>query len=225
MIEHVVRAANDSSAKAVYVATDNADVVSAVEGFGGTAVMTDPDHQSGSDRIAEACEKLGIGNDEIVVNVQGDEPQMPPVLIDQVAALLARSDDTAMATLCTPLVSAEELLDPAVVKVVTDSCGRALYFSRAPIPWVRGERDSALDASGFSAGRRHLGIYAYRSGYIRAFSARGPCELENKERLEQLRALWHGDRIGCEIARVVPPAGVDNAEDLARVRTQLDASD
>jgi len=219
MIEHVVEAARNSTAEDVVVATDNDKVAAVVQGFGCRAIMTSPSHASGSDRIAEACKILEWDDATIVVNVQGDEPAIPSALIDQVATLLADHDQAVMATLSTPLLHPTEMLDPSMVKVVTDLNQSALYFSRAPIPWKRSENTAELDTSGFSLASRHLGIYAYQSGYIQQFSARPPCALEKIERLEQLRALWHGERIVCATAQVAPPPGVDTAHDLERMRS------
>ncbi len=221
MIVHVLGAATASGAESVTVATDDDRIADVVREAGGTAVLTAPDHQSGSDRIAEACHILGLADDALVVNVQGDEPEMPPGLIRQVAELLAASESAVMATLCTPATGAEEFADPSAVKVVVDHAGRALYFSRAPVPWTRADRGAELDAEAWQGAHRHLGIYAYRSGYIREFSARGPCELESRERLEQLRALWHGEVIVCAVSREPPPTGVDTVEDLERIRRRL----
>ncbi len=221
MVAHVVDAALSSGAASVTVATDDARVESAVRQWGGEAVLTASSHQSGSDRIAEACAILDLPGDAVVVNVQGDEPLIPSALIRQVAALLVGAGDADMATLCTPMEDAEEYADPSAVKVVMDRSGRAIYFSRAQIPWKRedGTAVNALDA--WRKAHRHLGIYAYRSGYIQEFSARGPCELESLERLEQLRTLGYGESIACAVAEVVPPPGVDTPADLERVREIL----
>jgi len=219
MILRVIEAARKSAAEEVVVATDNAEVIAVVENFGCKAVMTSIDHASGSDRIAEVCETLDWEDETIVVNVQGDEPAMPFELIDQVASLLDSNESASMATLSTSLIDHSEMLDPSMVKVVRDRDQFALYFSRAPIPWKRSEKTAALDGGGYAAASRHLGIYAYRSGYIRQFSARQPCALEKIERLEQLRALWHGERIVCATAVKAPPPGVDTAHDLDRMRS------
>lgn len=221
MVAHVLAAARESGAASVTVATDDVRVMDAVREWGGEAVMTSPDHRSGSDRIAEACDLLGFDAWALVVNVQGDEPLMPPALISQVAGLLAGDGDAVMATLCTPMEDAAEYHNPSAVKVVMDRAGRAIYFSRAQIPWVREDGSAANDRDAWRHAYRHLGIYAYRSGYIREFSARGPCALESLERLEQLRTLWYGESIACAVADAVPPPGVDTTEDLARVRKAL----
>ncbi len=224
MIQWVVEAAISSGAKSVAVATDDSRIFSAVQLTGARAIMTSSDHQSGSDRIAEACEKLQLSDQATVVNVQGDEPLMPPALIRQVASLLDDQPDAVMATLCTALDHQDQFIDPAVVKVVTGAADTALYFSRAPIPWVRNDGSSSLATSAFSSASRHLGIYACSSAYIRQFASRPPCPLEQLERLEQLRVLWHGEIIACTRALEIPPAGVDNEDDLQRVRRLIDTS-
>ena len=215
MIQRVVECAARSAAASVTVATDDERIARAVGGFGGAAIMTAAAHQSGTDRIAEAAEKLGIGDHEIIVNLQGDEPQMPASLIDQVAELLARqaADGALMATASAPL-DAAQMDDEAVVKVVTDRAGFALYFSRAAIARPR---DSAAPPTA----RRHLGIYAYRHAYLKIFAARPPCAPEKAEQLEQLRTLWHGEKIACAEAVETPPPGVDTPEDLARIRREI----
>lgn len=218
MIQRVIEAAQKSDAHEIVVATDDRRVLATVEDLGISAVMTSIEHASGSDRIAEVCEKRNWDDQMVIVNVQGDEPAMPPVLINQVAKLLMVHGVASMATLSTPMLSQEEMQDPSMVKVVTNVDGTALYFSRAPIPWKRSETSAVLDSTGYSAARRHLGIYAYRSGYIRQFSARQPCPLESLERLEQLRALWHGERIVCAEAEVTPLPGVDTLDDLEKMR-------
>ncbi|MDE0714485.1 MAG: 3-deoxy-manno-octulosonate cytidylyltransferase [Gammaproteobacteria bacterium] len=224
MIQHVYEAALASGAASVTVATDDRRIESAVQHAGGVAVMTGKDHASGSDRIAEACSVLGLADDEVVVNVQGDEPQMPPSLIRQVAELLVVREDAAMATLCTPFIGAGEFADSSAVKVVLGDADRAVYFSRAPVPWHCSRDSSDLSGEAWQHAFRHLGIYAYRSGYLRTFSGRGPCPLERRERLEQLRVLWHGECIACALAVEAPPAGVDTAEDLAGVRLRLEGN-
>ncbi len=220
MIRRVVECARRSAAETVTVATDDARIERAVQAFGGTAVMTSPDHPSGTDRIAEAAEKLGFADHEIIVNVQGDEPEMPPALIAQVAELLAGQDagtgGAEMATASAPLDDPEQLNDPAVVKVVTDRDGYALYFSRAAIARKRDQDESSPPHAGVV--RRHLGIYACRCGYLRRFAQRPACALEQREQLEQLRALWHGEKIACAEAVEVPAPGIDTPADLARIR-------
>ena len=224
MIQWVWERACKSSAEQVVVATDDPRIVAACQGFGAQVVMTRADHESGTDRLAEVAQALGLAADAIVVNVQGDEPLIPPALIDQVAANLASAQAAAMATLAEPIVDVESLFNPNVVKVATDVHGLALTFSRAPLPWARDQ--FAEDRSELPAGvpyRRHIGIYAYRAGFLQDFVAWGPCWLENVERLEQLRALWHGVRIHVADAVEAPPAGVDTPDDLERVRRLLGA--
>ena len=225
MIQWVIDAALRSSADEVLVATDDARVAEASvhrdypsRKF---SMLTSASHQSGTDRIAEVAQVRGWDAATIVVNVQGDEPQLPPVLIDQVAKLLADHPEADVATLSTAIVSLTELLDPNVVKVVTDSNALALYFSRAPIPWGRDTLDENSRQTSFAAAHRHLGIYAYRVGALRRLTALPPSELESIERLEQLRALQAGMRIAVAAAATVPGIGVDTEHDLARVRAML----
>ncbi len=221
MIQRVVEQAQQSAASWVIVATDDVRIETAVKEFGGEVVMTSTEHQSGGDRIAEATTILGLDDDCLIVNVQGDEPDMPPSLINQVAELLESKPEAAMATASAPLENDEQLLDPSIVKVVTDKDDYALYFSRATIPWVRSESSSDMADNAVDIVRRHLGIYAYRSGYIQQFSSRSPCSLEQLEKLEQLRVLWHGERIACAYANEIPSPGVDNTQDLDNARRRF----
>jgi 3-deoxy-manno-octulosonate cytidylyltransferase (CMP-KDO synthetase) len=225
MIQWVIDAALRSSADEVFVATDDERVAQAAvhhrhpqRSF---AVMTSAAHQSGTDRIAEVAQLRGWDPMTIVVNVQGDEPQLPPSLIDQVAALLAAHPEATVATLSTPIVSLAEFLDPNVVKVVRDTNGLALYFSRAPIPWSRDTVDKVAGQTSFTVAQRHLGIYAYRVGALQTLTALPPSELESIEKLEQLRALQSGMRIAVATAAIVPGLGVDTDHDLARVRAAM----
>lgn len=221
MVQHVWEQACKSSAAKVVVATDNEAIVRACESFGAHVLLTREDHQSGTDRLAEVVNQLGLREDEIVVNVQGDEPLIPPAVIDQVAANLARSQ-AAIATLAEPIEQVDVLFNPNVVKVVSDASGFALTFSRAVLPWARDAFASHPDMLPEGVPyRRHIGIYAYRAGFLRDFVSWGPCWLERCEALEQLRALWHGVRIHVDDARELPPAGVDTPEDLERVRRLL----
>ena len=215
LIQHVVEQCMQCPAESVVVATDHQQILEVVEAFGGCAVMTSEDHPSGSDRIAEACRTLGLDDGAMVVHAQGDEPDIPPVLVDQVANALAGDSEAEMATAGVPLVTAAEVTDTSVVKVVVDCNQRALYFSRASIPWVR---DAASREEIIPNLRRHLGIYAYRAGYIQKFAARPSCTLEELEKLEQLRVLWHGEKIHCVDAVEVPGPGIDTEDDLARAR-------
>ena len=224
MIQHTWEQARKSSAQRVVVATDDARIVEACLAFGAEVLLTREDHESGTDRLAEVATLLGLAADAIVVNVQGDEPLIPPVVIDQVAANLAAHGEARMATLAEPIHDLEALFNPNVVKVVSDINGLALTFSRATLPWARD--DFAVSREQLPPGvpfRRHIGIYAYRAGFLHDFVNWGPCWLETTERLEQLRALWHGVRIHVADALEAPPTGVDTAQDLDRVRRLLEA--
>ncbi|MCQ4347877.1 3-deoxy-manno-octulosonate cytidylyltransferase [Pseudomonas stutzeri] len=224
MIQYVWEQARRSSASRVVVATDDARIVEACRGFGAEVLLTRAEHSSGTDRLAEVAGQLALPGDAIVVNVQGDEPLIPPAIIDQVAANLAANPQAGIATLAEPLQAAEQLFNPNVVKLVADASGLALTFSRAPLPWARDAFAAGRDS--LPAGvpfRRHIGIYAYRAGFLHDFVAWGPCWLEDTECLEQLRALWHGVRIHVADAIEAPPAGVDTPEDLQRVRQLLGA--
>lgn len=222
MVEHVYRRACESGAEQVVIATDDARIETAARGFGAAVEMTAADHPSGTDRLAEVVERLGWPDDAIIVNLQGDEPLMPPALIRQVAENLAAQPQAAIATLCTPITAAAEFFDPNVVKLVSDGAGFALYFSRAPIPW---SRDAfAVSRERLPAGvahRRHLGLYAYRAGFLRAYRSLTPAPLEGIEMLEQLRALWHGYRIHVADAVAQPGPGVDVEADAVRVEKAL----
>jgi len=224
MVQHVWEQACKSGATQVVIATDDARIVEACQAFGAKVLLTRVDHNSGTDRLAEVAAALGLEADAIVVNVQGDEPLVPPAIIDQVAANLANNPQAAIATLAEPIEDVAALFNPNVVKVASDLNGLALTFSRAPLPWPRDA--FAADRDSLPAGvpyRRHIGIYAYRAGFLQDFVAWGPCWLENTECLEQLRALWHGGRIHVADALEAPPAGVDTQEDLDRVRRLLGA--
>ena len=216
MIVRVAEQALRSGAKSVVVATDDERVVEAVRGSGATAMLTRNDHRSGSDRVMEVVETLGWSDAEIVVNVQGDEPLVPSAVIDQVAGLI--DDACGVATLCEPIVAPDDVFDPNIVKVVADQRGRALYFSRAPIPWARDTFGSGTPSHIDNDFKRHIGIYAYRAGRLKALSAAPPSPLEREERLEQLRALELGYRIAVADAVDTPPRGVDTQEDLEAIR-------
>lgn len=219
MVVHVMERALQSGADRVIVATDHPDVAAAVTAAGGEVCLTRADHQSGTERLAEVIEQYQFPDDAIVVNVQGDEPLIPPEIIRQVAHNLAASA-AGMATLAVPIVSAEEAFNPNAVKVVRDAQGYALYFSRATIPWDRDRFAQSRDSIGDSL-LRHIGIYAYRAGFIRRYVSWEPSELEHIELLEQLRVLWYGEKIHVDVAETTPAAGVDTADDLARVRAVL----
>jgi 3-deoxy-manno-octulosonate cytidylyltransferase (CMP-KDO synthetase) len=216
MVVRVMERARESGADRVIVATDHPDVVAAVEGAGGEVCLTRADHQSGTERLAEVIDRYGFADDDIIVNVQGDEPLIPPVIIRQVADNLAGCA-AGMATLAVPIESAEEAFNPNAVKVVRDAQGFALYFSRATIPWDRDKFAQSREHIGEHY-LRHIGIYAYRAGFIRRYVTWAPSTLENIELLEQLRVLWYGEKIHVDVAHAVPTVGVDTAEDLARVR-------
>ena len=225
MVVHVAERARASGATEVIVATDHAEIAAAVEAHGFTAVMTRMDHASGTDRIAEVAAQRGYAPDAIVVNVQGDEPLIEPELISAAAQQLASHADAAIATVCCPLAEAAEFTNPNVVKVVLDKNGYALYFSRAPIPYARDAFAGGIATlpRGLPA-YRHIGLYAYRAAFLASYARLAPAPPEQFEALEQLRALWHGHRISALITPAAPPAGVDTAADLARVRTFLDSS-
>jgi len=217
MIVRVARRAAMSQAARVVVAADDAEIVAACAAHGVTALLTSPQHVTGSDRIAEASAMLGLDDDEIVVNVQGDEPLIEPALIDACAALLAERSDCVMGTIAHAIEDRADFENPNIVKVVLDARGHAMYFSRAPIPWPRDDPTSA-PAARSSAPLRHVGLYAYRAGFLRRFPRLSHSPLEDIERLEQLRVLWHGERIAVHVSALAPGVGVDTAEDLAQAR-------
>ena len=222
LLEHVYRRALDSGADDVRIATDDERVVAACRAFGARAEMTQATHASGTDRIAEVAAREGWDESEIVVNVQGDEPLLPPALIRQVAELLEERATAGVATLATPIGSLAEFLDPNVVKVAIARTGLALYFSRAPIPWPRDGAGSGLASqTQFGGALRHLGLYAYRVGALKRLTAMPPSALEQSEKLEQLRALDNDIAIAVGLARERPGPGVDTEEDLAAVARLL----
>ena len=218
MVVRVAQRAQASGASRVVVAADSPRIVDACAAHGVSAVLTRVDHPSGSDRLAEASALLGLDDDALVVNVQGDEPLIDPALINAVADLLARQAGADMSTAAHPIQTLAEFTNPNVVKVVTDANGTALYFSRAPIPWWRDGSSAGAPALPSPAPLRHVGIYGYRCGFLRRFPALAPAPAEHTEALEQLRALWHGHRIAVHTTPHAPGAGVDTPEDLARVR-------
>jgi len=218
MIQRVYDRAQESGAAEVVVATDDTRIADACQSFGADVCLTSDRHRSGSDRIAEVVSMRGWGPEEVVVNLQGDEPCMPPSLLRQVAEDMERHPEASITTLCAPITQRSILFDPHVVKVVVDVEGYALYFSRAPIPW---HRDEFVDAdrplpkdTGFA---RHIGLYAYRAGYLAQFVSWKHAPIEVAESLEQLRVLWHGGRIHVSQALEEPGHGVDTREDLAKV--------
>ncbi|AUV13152.1 3-deoxy-manno-octulosonate cytidylyltransferase [Aeromonas caviae] len=223
MVQHVVEKALQSGADRVIVATDDERVQQALAPFAAAAgfevCMTSPDHQSGTERLAEVCRHYGFAADTIIVNVQGDEPLIPPVIIRQVADNLAAAS-APMATLSVPIRDAEEAFNPNAVKVVTDREGYALYFSRASIPWDRDRFTQSREQIGDHY-QRHIGIYAYRAGFIQRYVDWAPSVLEQVEALEQLRVLWYGEKIHVAQALQAPPVGVDTQADLDKVRALL----
>jgi 3-deoxy-manno-octulosonate cytidylyltransferase (CMP-KDO synthetase) len=222
MVVRVAEQARASGARRVVVATDDARIRDAVTARGFDAVMTRATHATGTDRLAEAAALLDLADDEIVVNVQGDEPLLDPALMQRVARLLAERADAAMATACHLIADPQEAFNPNVVKVALDARNYALYFSRATIPWARAAFADGKRAipSGLPL-YRHYGLYAYRVSFLRTFPKLAAAPIETFEALEQLRALWHGHRIVVEIAAGTPAPGVDTEDDLARVRALL----
>lgn len=218
VLQWVYDRARASAADEVLIATDDLLIVSAAHSFGAQTVMTAATHQSGTDRIAEVARLRGWAESDIVVNVQGDEPLMPPVLIDQVAQVLESNPGCGIATLASAVTSLEEFMDPNAVKVVTDTTGRALYFSRAPIPWERdGAATGLMSQRRFAGARRHIGIYGYRVGTLSKLATLKPSALEQQERLEQLRALENGLEIRVADALERPGPDVNTVEDVERV--------
>lgn len=234
MVVHVARRAAQSGAARTVVAADDARILQACARHGIESIATRTDHATGSDRLAEACVQLGLDADDVVVNVQGDEPLIDPLLINAVAALLHQRPEASMGTAAFPIAALADWVNPNIVKVVLDARGLAHYFSRAPIPWARGLDTSAWwngSAEQLHPGAaavlqgyaplRHIGIYSYRAGFLRQFPTLPQAPTEAVEALEQLRALWHGHRIAVHIAPSAPGPGVDTPEDLARVRALL----
>jgi len=218
MVLHVLDRALQAGAQAVVVATDDVRVQQAVEAAGQHALLTSPEHASGTERLVEVVETLGWNDDTLVVNVQGDEPLIDPALIHAAARQLVLHDDAVMATLAHPIHDHADFVNPNVVKVVADEAGYAVYFSRAPIPWPRDAFAAGESLPDTLGALRHIGLYAYRAGFLRTYSGLAVSPLEQVEMLEQLRVLWHGYRISLGIAAGAPAAGVDTPEDLARVR-------
>ena len=220
MIQHVYERAQEAAEEVgfeeIIIATDDQRIKEACENFGAEVCMTSKDHETGSDRLAEVVALKQWADDTIVVNLQGDEPLTPISSLKQVAANLADHPESSIATLSTPIATDAEYKAPNVVKVVTDKQGLALYFSRAAIPM---QREKEIEISEFA--QRHIGIYAYRASYLKSFASMDPCKIENLEKLEQLRAMWHGARIHVEVAEQVPGHGVDTEEDLKAVEKIL----
>ncbi|HET7867024.1 MAG TPA: 3-deoxy-manno-octulosonate cytidylyltransferase [Burkholderiaceae bacterium] len=222
MVVRVAQRAAQSQAARVVVAADDDEIVRACRAHGVDCVLTKADHPTGSDRLAEACTLLRLDGADAVVNVQGDEPLIEPSLIDACAALLDNRPDCVMSTAAHAIDSVAEFTNPNVVKVVVDGAGRALYFSRAPIPWWRDGNAEGLTQLPAQPPLRHIGLYGYQAGFLRRFPALPACPLETIESLEQLRVLWHGERIAVHVSPMRPGPGVDTPEDLARVRKLLE---
>jgi 3-deoxy-manno-octulosonate cytidylyltransferase (CMP-KDO synthetase) len=227
MVVRVAQRAAASGARRCVVAADDQRIVTACERFGVEALLTRRDHASGSDRLAEACARLALPGDDIVVNVQGDEPLIAPTLIGAVAHTLAARPDCVMSTAAHPITQWTDFLDPNVVKVVTDRHGTALLFSRAPIPWWRDGMPATPEAAPGPlpepAPLRHIGLYGYRAAFLRRFPELPPAALETRESLEQLRVLWHGERIAVHVTQEPAGPGVDTPQDLERVRALVRA--
>jgi 3-deoxy-manno-octulosonate cytidylyltransferase (CMP-KDO synthetase) len=224
LLQHVHRRACGSGARRVVIATDDERIAAVARGFGAEVVMTSATHPSGTDRIAEVVEALRLDAEQVVVNLQGDEPLMPPEVLHQVADLLAQDDQAVMATVCERIHEARDVFDPNIVKVVMNERGRALYFSRAPIPWARaafaGTPALLPPAQPYY---RHIGLYAFRAGFLRVYGGLAPTTLESVEALEQLRVLQHGYTIAVAEARAPTGFGVDTPADAERVRALLQA--
>ncbi len=224
LIQHVYECATRSAAKEVIIATDDERIQEVANGFGAHVCMTRGDHPSGTDRLSEVVSQLKLGDDEIIVNLQGDEPMMPRLLLDHVANSLEKSPTAAISTMCEPISLKEDIFDPNVVKVIVDHSGHALYFSRAPIPWVRGDYDHNDQKNSHETVEncfRHVGLYAYRTGFLKSYPQLETCQIELQEALEQLRAMYHGYRIKVEIAQESAGIGVDTPADLEKARRLL----
>lgn len=224
MVLHALERALQAGAESVVVATDDVRVLQAVEAAGHQALMTSPAHQSGTERLVEVSETLGWPDGTLVVNVQGDEPLIDPALIREAARQLVLHDDAVMATLAHPIHDHADFINPNVVKVVADEAGYALYFSRAPIPWPRDAFATQQPMPHEFGALRHIGLYAYRVGFLRTYASLASSPLERYEMLEQLRVLWHGYRISLGVTPIAPAPGVDTPEDLARVRALFGAA-
>ena len=222
MIAHVCEKAQQAGADEVVVATDDERIINVAASLGLKALMTRPDHQSGTERIAEVAESCGWDGQDIIVNLQGDEPLIPPDLIRALAEALADQQQAGIATLAAPMAGQEDIFNPNAVKVVLDQNDYALYFSRAPIPWDRdGFAQAPPQVSGRQTYYRHIGMYAYTAAFLKRYCAWGPSTLETIESLEQLRILWYCERIKVKIVETVPQAGVDTPEDVLRVERFL----
>jgi 3-deoxy-manno-octulosonate cytidylyltransferase (CMP-KDO synthetase) len=224
MIQHVYERACESDARQVIIATDDVRIEAVAKSFGAQVCMTSVAHTSGTDRLQEVVSSLGLADDEIVVNVQGDEPLIPAQVINQVAQNLATMQDASMATLSEPIHNLADFRNPNIVKVVADTNGRALYFSRAPIPWPRDHfaNSNVTDLPANFSAQRHIGIYAYRVALLHKFVSWQPAPLEQIESLEQLRVMWNGQVIHVAEAVVAVPGGVDTEADLQRIKLLLE---
>lgn len=223
MVARVAQQARKSRAERVVVAADDASIVEACRAHQVDVVLTRTDHATGSDRLAEACEQLGLDGGDVVVNVQGDEPLIEPALIDACAEVLGRCIGCVMSTAAHAIDNIAEFTSTNVVKVVCDASSRALYFSRAPLPWWRDGYRDGVSALSTPAPLRHIGIYGYHAGFLRRFPTLSQSPLENVESLEQLRVLWHGERIAVHVTDIRPGPGVDTPEDLAKVRAHYES--
>ncbi|MEE3003095.1 MAG: 3-deoxy-manno-octulosonate cytidylyltransferase [Pseudomonadota bacterium] len=222
MIKHVYDKAVNSGAVKVVIATDSKEIADVAKDFGAHVCMTSSDHNTGTERIAEAAEALGYEKDDIIVNLQSDEPMMPPSIIHKAAYSLDIHDNAKVSTIATPIHDVKDVFNPAIVKVVMNKRGHAIYFSRAPIPWERENFSGETKTIG-SVHYRHIGIYAYRVGFLQEYLKTVECEIEACEKLEQLRILWHGGRIYVSTTTEKLPIGVDTQEDLDLVRKKLES--
>lgn len=224
MVQHVYERALEAGVSEVLVATDDERIRAAVEGFGGRVIMTSPDHENGTERIAEVALAMGWDDDTVIVNLQGDEPLIPKSLIEQTADGLLQNPDAGMSSVCTPITTAHDAFDPNVVKVVLNKRSFALYFSRASIPWDRDlYKVSREQVTGRMAVYRHIGMYGYRVSFLKAYGSMETCTLEQTESLEQLRALWYGVGIHMTVIDQAPGHGIDTPDDVARVTALLQA--
>jgi 3-deoxy-manno-octulosonate cytidylyltransferase (CMP-KDO synthetase) len=224
MLERVYQQACKSGASQVYIATDHIDIVTHAKGFGGTVIMTREDHATGTDRLQEVAQYLALPDDHIVVNVQGDEPFIPPHLINQVADNLRQYAEASIATLAEPIDDIEQVFDANAVKVVRNAANMAMYFSRAPLPWNRSWHKTKTKQLQKHAYLRHIGLYAYRVGFLHRYVNWPQANYEHLESLEQLRALHYGESVHVDLAPEGMPAGIDTPEDLMRVREFLTTS-
>jgi len=218
LIQRVYECALKSDAEEIVIATDDHRIREVAESFDAKVCMTSERHNSGTDRLAEVVKELGYADDRVVINLQGDEPLMPASVINQVAENLAERYDTGVATVCTRIHRVDELFDPHVVKVVSDRDGYAIYFSRAPIPWDRNQFPNPPRLPPTAEFYRHVGLYGYRAGFLKKFVMWPICQIEKVESLEQLRILFHGEKIHVDVAKELPGPGVDTQDDLYKVR-------